>query len=131
MQRWLQERLLILIVAGAAVPVLLAMCFWDLIRPEWQFWLVCYPVGLIGGIFYLWGRQRGRDIMTRFTRRQRILMRCLALVILWCVLVLLQHGQADRSTSAGWMTVAVAVLWGGYLLFSAALDSIWTRVRRR
>ena len=90
------------------------------------FWLGCIVVGLVAAFSITWALRRGKEVWVSLRRRERIFARCLAIAALWCILALLEH---DRLV-ATWMTAAVALLWGAYLLFSRAIDGIWSRMRR-
>ncbi len=72
------------------------------------FWLACIAVGFAGAALIIWARHRGKQVWTRLGRRQRILVRCLALAGLWCMLALVEHDRLEAS----WMTAAVALFWG-------------------
>jgi hypothetical protein len=127
LKAWLRERHRTLLAVGLLVPVLITLTFWSVIRSEWPFWLACYVVGFPAGVFVVWGRNRLSDVFSRLTKSQRMLLRCIALVALWCLLVLFEHDLSE----ANWITAAVALFWGGYVLFSRVVDSVWSHIRRR
>jgi len=127
LKTWLRERRTALLFVGIVVPALGVLTFWDVIGSDWPLWLACYVVGLPAGVAVVWGRQRLSDTFTRLTRSQRMLICSLAVAALWCLLVLVEH---DRS-AATWMTAAVALLWGAYVLFSRGIDKVWSRLLRR
>lgn len=131
MKTWLRERRLTLLLVGVGVPALSVLSFRSLNESEWPFWLACFVIGFPAGIFYIWARQRGRDVWERLERPQRILLRCVAIAVLWCLLVLLEHDRSDRLILASSMTALVVLFWGGYMLFSRTVDTVWSRIRRR
>jgi len=90
------------------------------------FWLGCLAVGLSAVVLIIWGRHRGKQVWTRLGRREQILLRCVAIAVLWCILALVEHDRLEAS----WMTGVVALFWGGYALFSRTVDGIWSRIRR-
>ena len=91
------------------------------------FWLACIAVGTAAAILIVWARRRGKDVWTRLRRRERILVRCLALASLWCMIALVEHDRLEAS----WITAAAALFWVAYALFSRAVDGIWSRIRGR
>lgn len=124
---WLRERRSLLLIVAILVPAVGIWTFWDVIQPDWPFWLACFGLGLPAGICVAWGLQRLSDRFMRLRRTKRMLIRIVALAALWCLLVLVEH---DRS-SATWMTAAVALLWGAYILFAGGIEKAWLSLRRR
>ena len=120
-----------LLFVGVAVPLMFAIGFWRVIRPDWPFWVACYVVGFPGGVLVAWGRQRLSGSWTRLRKPQRILLRCLAVAALWSWLVLLPDNRSDRFLDATAITTAVLLLWGGYAVFSRVIDRLWLRIRRQ
>jgi hypothetical protein len=131
MIQWLRERRFMLLFVGVAVPLMFAIGFWRVIRPDWPFWVACYVVGFPGGVLVAWGRQRLSGSWTRLRKPQRILLRCLAVAALWSWLVLLPDNRSDRFLDATAITTAVLLLWGGYAVFSRVIDRLWLRIRRQ
>jgi hypothetical protein len=90
------------------------------------FWLACLVVGFAAAVLIVWARRRGKEVWSRLKTRERIIARCLAIAALWCMLALFEHDRFEAS----WMTIAVALFWGAYSLFSHAVDGVWSRMRR-
>lgn len=118
-------------MVGVAVPFLIALCFWSVVRQDWQFWLACYVVGFPAGVFAIWIRQIGREYWVRLESSTRMMLRTVAMVILWFLLALQNHDRSDRFFIATFITVAVALFWGGYALFSRVMDAFVARIRGR
>ena len=93
---------------------------------SFAFWLAWSVVGLAGALLYIRARHHGNEVWMRLGRRERILVRCLAIVALWCVLAVVERDWLEAS----WMTAIVVLFWGAYALFSRAVDGIWSRMRR-
>jgi hypothetical protein len=131
MRRWLWDRRYSLLIVGVVVPIAVAavavLCFWSVIRPEWGFYLACYVVGFPAGILVVWGFQRGKEAWLHLGRRLRILLVCIAFGVLWCAIGLSEHDWSE----ACWMTAAVALFCGGYVLFSRTVDRVWFWIRGR
>jgi hypothetical protein len=90
------------------------------------FWLACCVVGFAGAVLIIWTRRRGEEVWPRLRRRERILVQCLAIAAIWCMFALLDHDRLEAT----WVTLALAVFWGAYALFSRTVDGIWSRMRR-
>ena len=131
MKEWLRDRRLTLWVVGIVVPLLTVLCFWSTIRPDWPCWLACDIVGLPAGAAVIWFRHRGGEFWSQLERRQRILLRCLAVVTLWSLLFLQSSDRSSRFLTATAVTVVLLLFWASYVLFSRLIDRIWSRIRTR
>ena len=131
MKEWLRDRRLTLWVVGIVVPLLTVLCFWSTIRPDWPFWLACYIVGLPAGIAVIWTRHKGREFWSQLERRQRIVLRCLAVVTLWSLLFLQSSDRSSRFLTATVLTAVLLLFWASYILFSLVINRIWSRIRTR
>lgn len=127
LRSWFRERRTTLLVVGILVPALATLTFWNVVRSEWPFWLACYAVGFPTAIALTWGRKQLSETFGGFAKSHRMLLRCLAIVSLWCLLVLVEHDWSEAS----WTAAAAALLWGGFLAFSRGADTIWSRIRKR
>lgn len=131
MKEWLRERRLTLLLVGVAVPLMIAVSFWNVIRPDWPSWLACYLVGFPAAIAGIWVFQRGGIFWARLKTRQRVLLRCLAVAALWSLLVLSAQNRSHRFLEASATTAAALLLWGVYTVFCHVIDRVLSRVRRR
>jgi Mn2+/Fe2+ NRAMP family transporter len=94
--------------------------------PSLLFWIASCAVGFAAVVTIIWARRRGKEAWSRLRRRERILVRCLAIASIWCIFALLEHDRVEAS----WVTLTFAAFWGAYLLFSRTIDGIWSRLRR-
>jgi len=104
----------------------LASTFGNTSLSDWLIGLACLVVGVTSASLIFWVRHRAKEVWTRLRRRERMLVRCVAIAALWCMLALLEHDRLEAS----WMTASVALLWGAYAVFSRTVDGIWSRMRR-
>lgn len=132
MKEWLRDRRFTLWLVGIAVPLLMLLCFWSTIRPDWPFWLACYIVGLPAGIAVIWVRQKGSEFWSQVGARQRVMLRCLAVATLWALLFLQSSERSSgRYLTSTAITVVLLLFWGSYVLFSRLIDKIWSRIHTR
>jgi hypothetical protein len=131
MIQWLRNRRLMLLAVGAAVPLMIAISFWNVIRTDWPFWLACYFVGLSASIFVIWGRQRVGESWSRLGMRQRVYLVCVAAAFVWLLLVLFPDNPSNRLFEAT-LAITVGLLFlSCYAVFSRVIDRIWLRIHKR
>lgn len=131
MIQWLRERRLMLLVVGAAVPLMSAVIFWSVIRPNWPLWLACYLVGLPASIVVIWGRQRVGEYWSRLGMRQRVYLCCVTAAVVWLLLVLFPDNPSNRLLDATAITIVGLIFLCCYVVFSRMTDRIWFRIRKR
>jgi hypothetical protein len=131
MREWLLKRRFTLIMVGVGIPILSVLWFWDTIRREWPFWLLCYMVVFPAAITIMWGNYSGSAFWSNLLVWQRMLTRCLAVSALWLLLYLGNRNQSDGAPIATVTTATVVLLWGLYLLFGRTVDAVWLRLRRK
>jgi len=131
MKEWLRDRRLTLWIVGIVVPLLTVLCFWSTIRPDWPFWLACYIVGIPAGVAVIWVRHRGGEFWSQLEKRQRILLRCIAVLTLWSLLFLQSSDRPNRFLTATALTVILLLFWASYVLFSRVIHRVWSQIRTR
>jgi len=130
-KEWLRDRRFTLWLVGIAVPLMIGLCFWSTVRPDWPFWVACYIIGLPAGIAVVWVRFKGREFWARLEMRQRILLRCLFVLTIWSLVFLQSSNRSGRFLWATVITVVIVLFRAGYVLFSRLIYRIWPPIRTR
>ena len=86
--------------------------------------------GCIVSASTLWTRG-GRNEWTRLSRLWQVSSILLAFILMFAAIALAERHRPGALIFAGSITIAAAALWLLYLLFSRAMDALWSRWQRR
>ncbi len=100
----------------------------------WSFLILCVIAGSLGGLGYLWARDRVLPTWKRLPRVRRVLIIALtAIIVLAARLIANRHKPNEEFADvlAGIAVLVALALLGLYRIMSHLLDSLHARASRR